>query len=278
MKKKILKIVAFVIAVILIAGVAWFANGLVGNPISKHLATKAAEGYIEEKFPNSDFELERVSFSFKDTKYHAYIVSPSSADSSFSLTISMGGKIVWDYYENNVLSGWNTARRLGDAYRESVDQVLENPSFPYDCHIGYGDLEFISEEYKNNSDVPSYALITNDLELDGIYDINELGAKAGKLTIYIYDDTVTVERLAEIILDIKGMLDDAGVRFYVMDCVLEYPKPESGEWKQGRVEVMDFLCSDIYEEGLVERVQASNDAAEDYYDEMDAIKKEEMDK
>ena len=275
MKKKILKIVAFVIAVILIAGVAWFANGLVGNPISKHLATKAAEGYIEEKFPNSDFELERVSFSFKDTKYHAYIVSPSSADSSFSLTISMGGKIVWDYYENNVLSGWNTARRLGDAYRESIDQVLENPSFLYDCHIGYGDLEFISEEYKNNFDVPSYALITNDLELDGIYDINELGAKAGKLTIYIYDDTVTIERLAEIILDIKGMLDDAGIGFYVMDCVLEYPKPESGEWKQGRVEVMDFLSSDIYEEGLVERVQASNDAAEDYYDEMDAIKKEE---
>ena len=74
---------------------------------------------------------------------------------------------------------------------------------------------------------------------------------------------------------IYSMLDDAGVRFYVMDCVLEYPKPESGEWKQGRVEVMDFLCSDIYEEGLAERVQASNDAAEDYYDEMDAIKKEE---
>ena len=60
-----------------------------------------------------------------------------------------------------------------------------------------------------------------------------------------------------------------------MDCVLEYPKPESGEWKQDRVEVMDFLRSDIYEEGLVERVRSSNDAAEDYYDEMDAIKKEE---
>ena len=275
MKKKILKIVAFVIAVILIAGVTWFANGLVGNPISKHLATKAAEGYIEEKFPDSDFELERVSFSFKDTMYHAYIISPSSVDSGFSLTINMGGKIVLDLYENNVLTGWNTARRLDDAYRESVDQLLESPSFPYDCHIGYGELPFISEEYKNEPDVPSYALVTNDLELDGIYDINELGAQAGKLTIYIYDDTVTVERLAEIILDIKGMLDDAGIGFYVMDCVLEYPKPESGEWKQGRCEVMDFLCSDIYEDGLVERVKASNDAAEDYYDEMDAIKKEE---
>ena len=171
MKKKILKIAALVIAIALIIGVCWFANGLVGNPISKSLATRTAEKYIEENFPNTDFELERVTFSFKDTKYHAYIVSPSSADSSFSLTINMGGKIVLDLYENNVLTGWNTARRLGDAYREAVDQVLESPSFPYDCHIGFGDLEFIPEEYKNEPDVPSYALITNELELDGIYDI-----------------------------------------------------------------------------------------------------------
>ena len=71
------------------------------------------------------------------------------------------------------------------------------------------------------------------------------------------------------------MMDNAGIGFYVMDYVLEYPEPESGERKQDRFEVMDFLYSDIYEEGLVERVQASNDAAEDYYDEMDAIKKEE---
>ena len=85
---------------------------------------------------------------------------------------------------------------------------------------------------------------------------------------------MTVERLAQIMLDIKKMLDDAGVGFYIMDCVLEYPKPEEGAWKQDRVEVMDFLCSDIYEEGMVERVRAANDAAGDYHDEMDAIKKE----
>ncbi len=275
MKKRILKIAAFVVALALAVGVCWFANGLVGNPISKALATRTAEKYIEQKFPGVDFELERVTFSFKDTKYHAYIISPSSVDSSFSLTINMGGKIVLDLYENNVLTGWNTARRLGDAYREAVDQILENPSFPYDCHIGFGDLEFISKEYENEPDVPAYAIVTNGLKLDGIYDINELGAKAGKLTIYIYDDTVTVERLSEIILDIKGMLDDAGIGFYVMDCVLEYPKPESGEWKQGRVEVMNFPYSDIYEEGMVERVQASNDAANSYYGEMDTIKKQD---
>ena len=275
MKKKILKIAALVVALALIVGVSIFANSLVGNPISKMLSTNTAKQYIKENHPDKDYQLDGVTFNFKFVCYNAYFTSPSSPDSSFTLMLGMNGKIVHDYYEGQVINRENTARRLENEYRAAVSKVLDNPALPYDCHIGYGGLQFITEEFKNEPDVPSYALITNDLELDGIYDVNELGAKAGKLTIYVYDDTVTVERLAEIILDIKGMLDDAGVRFYVMDCVLEYPKPESGEWRQGRVEVMDFLCSDIYEEGIVERVQASNDAADEYYDEMDAIKKEE---
>lgn len=275
MKKKILKIAAFVVALALIVGVCIFANSLVGNPISKMLATNTAKQYIKENHPDMDYQLDGVTFNFKFVCYNAYFSSPSSPDSSFTLMLGMDGKIIQNYYEAHVIERGNTARRLEEEYRAAVGKVLDNPSFPYNSHIDYGELQFIQEEYRNAEGVPPYALITNELELDGIYDVNELGAKAGKLTIYVYDDTVTVERLAEIILDIKGMLDDAGVRFYVMDCVLEYPKPESGEWKQGRVEVMDFLCFDIYEEGLAERVQASNDAAEDYYDEMDAIKKEE---
>lgn len=275
MKKKILKIAAFVVALALNVGVCIFANSLVGNPISKMLATNTAKQYIKENHPDMDYQLDGVTFNFKFVCYNAYFSSPSSPDSSFTLMLGMDGKIIQNYYEAHVIERGNTARRLEEEYRAAVGKVLDNPSFPYNSHIDYGELQFIQEEYRDAEGVPPYALITNELELDGIYDVNELGAKAGKLTIYVYDDIVTVERLAEIILDIKGMLDDAGVRFYVMDCVLEYPKPESGEWKQGRVEVMDFLCSDIYEEGLAERVQASNDAAEDYYDEMDAIKKEE---
>lgn len=274
MNKKLLKIAAFIVAVALIAGLCWFANGLVGNPISKLLATNTAKQYLRDHHPDTDYQLDAVTFNFKFVCYNAYFSSPSSPDSSFTLMLGMDGKIVQDYYEAHVTNRENTARRLENEYRAAVGKVLDNPAFPYDCHIGYGELQFIPEEYKNEADVPSYALITNDLELDGIYDINELGAKAGALTIYIYDDTVSVERLAEIILDIKAMLDDSGVSFYVMDCVLEYPKPESGQWKEGRVEVMDFLYSDIHEEGMVERVQASNDAARDYYDEMDAIQKQ----
>ncbi len=275
MKKKILKIAALVAALALMVGVCIFANSLVGNPISKLLATNTAKQYIKENHPDMDYQLDGVTFNFKFVCYNAYFTSASSPDSSFTLMLGMDGKIVHNYYEDRVTNRGNTARRLEEAYRAAVGKVLDNPTLPYDCHIGFGDLAFIPEVYKNETDVPAYALITDDLELDGIYDISELGAKAGKLTLYIYDDTVTAERLAEIILDIKGMLDDAGVSFYIMDCVLEYPKPESGQWQQGRVEVMDFLYEDIYEDGIVERVQASNDAANSYYDEMDAIKKQD---
>ena len=120
MKKKILKIAAFVLALALIVGVCVFANSLVGNPISKLLATKTAEKYLEENHPGKDYQLDGVTFSFKLTCYYAYFSSPGSPDSSFSLMLGMDGKIIHDYYENNVLTGWNTARRLSVEYRAAV--------------------------------------------------------------------------------------------------------------------------------------------------------------
>ena len=38
----------------------------------------------------------------------------------------------------------------------------------------------------------------------------------------------------------------------------------------------EFLYTDIYEEGMVERVKASDEAAKAYYDEQDAEKFKEM--
>ena len=274
MKKKVFKAIALVIALGLIVGVCLFANSLVGNPISKLLATNTAKGYLEENHPDMDYQLDGVTFNFKFGCYNAYFSSQTSPDSSFTLMLGMDGRIVQNYYEDHVVNRENTARRLDEAYRAAVDRVLESPAFPYDCHIGFGDLQFITADYKDEPDVPEYALVTNDLELDGIYDIRELGAKAGKLTVYIYDDTVTAERLAKILLDIKTMMDDAGVAFYAIDCVLEYPKPEDGKWQEGRVEVMAFGYADIYAEGLTQRVESANAAAEAYYNKMDAEKAE----
>ena len=277
MKKRILKIAAFVFAIALIVGVCVFANALVGNPISKAMATNTAEKHIEENYGDKDFEIERVTFSFKDGYYHAFIYSPSSIDSSFTLMIDMWGKLRYDTYEDRVLSGGNTADRISRDYRAVVDKVLDSQAFPYNEHIGYGDFDFYPRVHLEEYSVPEYALITEDLTLDAFYDVNELGAKHGKLTIYIDDDTVSYERLAEILLDIRRIFDDSGVKFYVIDCVLEYQKNEDSSKKQeGRVEVREFLYADIYEEGMVERVKASDEAANAYYAEQDAEKLKEV--
>ena len=212
MKKRILKIAAFVFAIALIVGVCVFANGLVGNPISKAVATNTAEKHIEENYADKDFEIERVTFSFKDGYYHAFIYSPSSIDSDFTILVDMWGKLRYDTYEDRVLSGGNTADRIGRDYRETVDKVLDSQAFPYNAHIGYGDFKFYPREHLEEHSVPEYALITEDLTLDAFYDVNELGAKHGMLTIYIEDNTVTVERLSKILLDIKTIFDNAGVK------------------------------------------------------------------
>lgn len=276
MKKRILKITAFVVAMALIAGVGFFANALVGNPISKWVASNTAQEYLADKYSDKDFEIDRVTYSFKDGNYHAYIKSPSSIDSEFTLSVNMWGKLRYDSYEDRVLSGENTANRISNDYRAIVDKVLDSQAFPYNEHIGYGDFEFYPRIHHEEYLIPNYALITDDLKLDAFYDVNELGRNHGKLTIYIDDETVSYERAAEIILDIRKIFDDAGVKFYNLDFVLTYPKNEDSTKKDGRVEVMNFLYTDINEEGIVERVKASDEAANAYYEEQDEEKNKKL--
>lgn len=265
MKTKILKIGALVLAILLIIGVCLFANGLLGNPISNALAKSAAEKHLKENYSDTDFELEGVTYSFKDGYYHANVTSESSIDTHFALLINSFGQVKDDYYDHYVKTGWNTAARIDGEYRNTVDTLFESASFPFDTYIGYGELVFISREYKDAPDVQDYALITEDLTIDEFYNANELGKKHGKLTVYLYDDNVTTPRLAEILLKIRETFDKAGVGFYAIDCVLEAKRDADGNYEDGRVEVMEFRYSDIYEDGLAERVDKANEEAKEYY-------------
>ena len=273
MKKRIKKIAALILALVLITGVGVFANGVVGNPVSKWLATSTAQKRLAEVYADKDFEIERVTYSFKDGGYHAFIVSPSSPDSEFSMSLTMMGELRWDSYEDRVLSGENTSARINKEYRAAAEAVFTSPAFPYYSHIEFGDIEFFSREWEVTEDTPAYALFTEDLVLDQVYDIRELGKAAGHLVLYIYDEDVSVEKAAEILLEVKHLMDAGGVSFHVIDLVLEYPKPvDDSPRKEGRVETMEFLYDDMYEEGMVERVDAANEAAIAHHAEADAKK------
>ena len=272
MKKKTLKIIAAVTALAILAGLAWFANAMVGNPISKMLAERAAEKYLEGTYAGTDYYIERIVYSFKDGRYHVFVKSPTSIDTEFSLTITMLGELRLDTYED-VVEGFNTARRLEQEYRELTDTVFDSPSFPYGCDIGFGRLEIHPQEAfddPNVDDIPPYAINQSTLVLDKIYDTRELGRQAGHLIIYVESDTVTVEKAAEIMLNIKTIFDDAGIPFVAMDFTLQYPLPEEGTRPDVEVSVDGFPYDAIYEEGMIVRVEEADKALKVHYAEQDA--------
>ena len=111
--------------------------------------------------------------------------------------------------------------------------------------------------------------MTQDLILDKIYDIRELGRQAGRLIVYVDSDTITFELAANILLDIREEFDEANIPFRAIDFTLQPPLPEEGPRTGFEIHFDNFPYEDIYEEGLEDRIKAAHDALESYYAEQD---------
>lgn len=270
MKKKILKISAFCIALILIGFVISFANSLVGNPISAALARNTAQNVIKTEYNGTDYKLERVTFNFKDGNYYAYIISESNMDGDFTLHINMLGRLMYDDHDYRVDGKSNVSRRLSEEYRISVEEILESAVFPYQSSC-YGELRLGS--YPIDDPLPENAVKREELENNKIYNVGEIGKTNGYITLLIEDDTVTFEKAAEILLKTKALLDTTGLNFYAVDLSLRNPKAEdSFKRPEGIVWVESFLYTDIYAEGLAERIEQSDAERAARYSEMDKEK------
>lgn len=276
MLQKVFRSFLLVLFSIFLLVLCWFGNAFYGNPLSRFLASMTARTHLAAAYPDTDLFVERIAYDLKSTGYHVYIKSPSSVDTHFWLNISMLGKLEQDTYDIIVLNGLNTAQRLNDEYRNLTDAVFQDPAFPYTCAIAFGDLEIHSDEAIQDAfvrNVPFYAFNQKDLVLDASYDIPEMGRQAGRLNIYIDSDIVSVERAAQIMLDIKEYFDRAGVPFRSMDLTLLYPRPDKGLRPEGIVCVERFLYEDIYADGLAVRVDRAHKKATAYYEKMDAMGK-----
>ena len=276
--KKCIRIIGIVLLIALIAVLIWFGNVMLGNPVSHALASKAAKAYLSDRFSDTDYEMERITHSFKDGRYHAFMVSPTSIDGDFSVCFSMMGEYCYDTYDS-VQDGWNTAQRLNSEYRKLTDTILNDPALPYDntqvYSIMFGELEIYPKEFiddPNVHDIPDYSLVQDDLELNKIYDIKELGAKAGHLILYVENEVISVEETARIMLDFRSMFDKADIPFYAMDFVLRHPRAEDGTSDEEEIRINDFLYQDIYEEGLTERIEIAIEETAAYYAILDQMK------
>lgn len=271
MKKRILKITALVLALVLLAGLAWFANGVLGNPVSRILAKRALNQYVEQKYAHLDLSTERFGFDFKSGGYFAYVCSETSQDTAFYIDMDMLGHVTYDSYDTWVGHKYNTELRIREEYRKMAEQVFHSGNIPYELDIKSGDIEFAGDVEWGES-LYDFAISREILELDKLYDIRELGRQAGVLTIYAFDEEVSVDRAVQIVLDITRVFDDAGVPFKMMDFVLCYPRPEDNTpWREEDVRA-ELLYEDIREEGLARRIQESHEAIYARFAEQDAEK------
>ena len=262
-KKKILVALGVVFGIIC----CYFLLGIFGNPVSKHLVTTNAKEYIQAKWPDENYSIESVQYDFKTSNYYVSVKAPDSVDNGFTLYGGLNGEITFDTYDTAVVKKWNTANRINEEYGKSVEKAFNNGKFKYSSDIAFGEIEFADSDYAD--EVPEYAIYTDSLVLDADYDPYDMGKKAGCLTIYVYDNNVSAEKLAEILLDIKEYMDEEKVGFRGINCILQPPKNEDGiQDSENRVEVMRFLYEDIYADGLVDRVKVANEKAQEYYENM----------
>ena len=150
-------------------------------------------------------------------------------------------------------------------------QVADSPEFPCTSEIAFGELVFGDREWGRGD---SYGLEQSSLELDGDYDVAALGAEAGRFVLYADDEEVSVERAAELLLEVRRVMEESGVPFRSVDFVLRCPRVEAGGPRTGEesIHVLNFPWEEIREEGMKERVQAAYEESMAYYAREDAKK------
>lgn len=277
-KKQItLRIIAGVIAFSMIAVVLYFANGLVGNPVSKITAKIQAEKYIEENYPDLDLEKGDVFFNFKTGGYGVPVKAKGSMDVHFTISCDGWGRVRGDTYDS-VLDGFTVWDRINGEYYNMAKKLIASEEFPYPNDIGFCEILTGDKENYAFKDESVYGIPRESLVQDFEYDVRELGREHGKLVIYVEDEDVSAKRAAEIMLDITRIFDENDVPFKLIDFTLEHPRLPNGnkDFTKEDFSVRSFLYEDITEEGLEEKLREENKALKAYYEEEDKRMAEEI--
>lgn len=263
--RKPLRVIAAVIAFAMIAVLLEFANELLGNPVSYLIAKNNAKKYVAEKYADEGYVVGDAAYFFKFKDYVVHVGKPGSEDCNFTVYYNMFGQFCGDNYESLVKNRENVRSRLNMSYHELVESVLESPANPYNTEnaIQFGELIFEGDEDTNKKPGHGFGLSREILIPDKQYDIADLGAQGGLLSFYADVQEATPEKAARVLLDVAELTERGGAPFFAIDLRL---KSSNGEYYF----VDNFRRSDIYEEGLADRVRSVGMTQEEYnakYDE-----------
>ena len=201
MKTKTKKIIACDLGVLLVLFLLCFANSFMGNPLSKFMAEKAVNKYIEREYSDISLEVDRVFYNFKTTSYNVIVKSPYSIDTVFAVYCDSFGHIKHDDYEFEVENKMTTHRRLYMQIREYGEKLFSDKFTEYDVDMAF--LALHGEDFKEN------------LELDMIMDVHNPPQDL-EAVVWVNEESLSFDKMAEIMLKTDQICknDNIPVAFY----------------------------------------------------------------
>ncbi|GLC31850.1 hypothetical protein [Clostridium omnivorum] len=120
------KILYGVVLVLLIGIIFWFYTGLNGNSMSKAQAEKDMKVYLQENYPDKDFELGPVGYSMSFGGYMAVVTSKSDSSISFNLSWRKGAKVIYDEYIYKYSKDEALSKKFADEITERLKTILRS--------------------------------------------------------------------------------------------------------------------------------------------------------
>lgn len=249
------------LGVVLLIG--FFINALYGNPISALIARNTAREVLEEQFPDTPYSISACSYNIVSGCYEARVSRKGSMDDWFYIQVRPDGTFRSHSYADQVPNLWNTRDRVSRDYYELGKTLMKLPDFPEgksslpgfpgeSLHVS-AHLRFCDRECPEK-----YSLFLENLEVDGVYDLAELGAAAGELHVRAVSEDLTLESAAAIMLKVHELTQEAGLRYAVMDFTLERQK---NAWSpEDYISAPLFPASEITAEGLADQIREADAA------------------
>lgn len=125
---KTMKIILYTALAILLAIVLFIVLSLFGNPISKIMADKAADQYLETHHRDLDLVRERAYYNFKDGTYVVELWDKNSIDTKFTLEYDSFGKMKRDTFDDRL---FNTFRRYMGFLDDVADEIAKDSGLDF---------------------------------------------------------------------------------------------------------------------------------------------------
>lgn len=160
-----MKIILYTALAILLAIVLFIVLSLFGNPISKIMAEKAADQYLETHHRDLDLVHERAYYNFKDGTYVVELWDKNSIDTKFTLEYDSFGKMKRDTFDDRL---FNTFRRYMGFLDDLADEIAKDSGLDFVIWLRPDD----------DTDYREYLTLDQDFDADNLPSKITAGFKA----------------------------------------------------------------------------------------------------